>query len=417
MIKIRNINKDKLDYVYVFNKLNTSNNIIVSLYNELIRSNIIKELTALMISKLHNLKIPNFYKLKKYNKLDELVHKWCWDQYPNKLCKDVVIPYIEDNNYNYAFFIEDINYITDNTMVNMEYINDLVISVSIFLKKKYLLFLKLTESQIDVKYNLTEYDDYIDVIIYNNINGLNAINKEITFIISKELFNRLHNKLKKFSKIKKDYYNIYILCLIYRYSYIDSNNQQLAINYNVKKIFKEYGVNFELYGSAINVLNDYYCSLFYDIEQFFGSRGNFFDIKLTHGIYWCNPPYINDIMTRTAEKLIYFLEKNKNLAFIITIPLWDKNTQEKKINNITMDYNKNESRDLFKDYPIYYILKPYIKIELIIPKNTIPYFNYRLNKPVYAVDTYMLLVYKEIDKIYCKYLSDSFNKILLNKYD
>ena len=45
-------------------------------------------------------------------------------------------------------------------------------------------------------------------------------------------------------------------------------------------LFKSYGVNFELYGSAINALSDNYCSLFYDIEKYFGSKGNFFDIEL-----------------------------------------------------------------------------------------------------------------------------------------
>ena len=67
-----------------------------------------------------------------------------------------------------------------------------------------------------------------ELIDYNSIDSDGSLITPIFHEISSEIF----------SKIKKDYYNIYILCLIYRYSYIDSNNQQLAINYNVKKIFK-----------------------------------------------------------------------------------------------------------------------------------------------------------------------------------
>jgi hypothetical protein len=187
-----------------------------------------------------------------------------------------------------------------------------------------------------------------------------------------------------------------IFCLIYRYSYIDAENQQLAIHKKIKDMFKTYGVNFELYGSAINVLSDNYCSLFYDIEKYFGSKGNFFNIELKSGIYWCNPPYINNLMTKTAYKLIECMNNTNNIAFILTIPIWDKATQSLEFNEITRNYNEQDRGDNFDDYPIYALLKPYIKDELIIPKNRIPYFNYRHYKPINARDTYMFIIYKDI---------------------
>jgi hypothetical protein len=143
----------------------------------------------------------------------------------------------------------------------------------------------------------------------------------------------------------------------------------------------------------MNSFSDNYCSIFYDIEKYFGSKGNFFDIELKTGIYWCNPPYIDSLMTKTAYKIIQNMDITNNIAFILTIPVWDELTKSLKITEITRNLDRENN---FSDYPIYNLLKPYIKDELIIPKFRIPYFNYRQNKPIFASDTYMLIVYKNM---------------------
>jgi hypothetical protein len=118
-------------------------------------------------------------------------------------------------------------------------------------------------------------------------------------------------------------------------------------------------------------------------------------------------------MTETANKLIDVMNKTNNIAFIITIPIWDNTTQSINFTEITRNYTLH--RDNFDDYPIYALLKPYIKDELIIPKNRIPYFNYRYNKQINARDTYMLIVYKDIQY---KDFHQVFDKIIeLDKTD
>ena len=200
---------------------------------------------------------------------------------------------------------------------------------------------------------------------------------------------------------------------MFRYYYMDSNNQQLAIHPKIKKLFKENKINFELFGSGINTLSDHYCSLFYDIEKHFGSKGNFFDIKLYKGIYWCNPPYIETLMSDAADLLIYHMNKHNNIGYLITIPIWDKETREKMNNKkITINLNNNSDDSLFTDYQIYYKIKPYIKYELVIPKNIIPYFNFRKNRTIYAANTYMLFVYKNLDMEYSDNIIDCLNKVV-----
>ena len=408
MIKKRSFNKDKL--LYIYSKKNYKSNHVISVYQEMLRCNFITGLINIFTEETKKLNLHNFSILLKFNKLSELVQRWCWFQYNNEYCKDSVIPYINTNDYDYNMFIEAINYnlnvnITDND------ITELKKNISNYLYSKYKLFRKLLKKNNQTILSINKKKQNI-IFTVSTATNLEYINNTKIIEINKELYNRLLEKLQFFSNINT--YDDYIFCLIYRYSYIDSGNQQLAINKKIKNIFKDFGVDFETFGSAINTVSNYYCSLFYDIEKYFGSQGNFFDINITQGIYWCNPPYINITMENVAKKILNTIKNtNNNIAFIITIPLWDKHTQSKKFTKIIKNYNCDLSPELFKDYGVYYLLKPFIKYELIIPKKRIPYFNFRLHKDIYAIDTYMLLVYNnKLQPIYIKYLHEAFDKII-----
>ena len=408
MIKKRSFNKDKL--LYIYSKKNYKSNHVISVYQEMLRCNFITGLINIFTEETKKLNLHNFSILLKFNKLSELVQRWCWFQYNNEYCKDSVIPYVKTNEYDYNMFIEAINYnlnvnITDND------ITELKKNISNYLYSKYKLFRKLLKKNNQTILSINKKKQNI-IFTVSTATNLEYINNTKIIEINKELYNRLLEKLQFFSNINT--YDDYIFCLIYRYSYIDSGNQQLAINKKIKNIFKDFGVDFETFGSAINTVSNYYCSLFYDIEKYFGSQGNFFDINITQGIYWCNPPYINITMENVAKKILNTIKNtNNNIAFIITIPLWDKHTQSKKFTKIIKNYNCDLSPELFKDYGVYYLLKPFIKYELIIPKKRIPYFNFRLHKEICVVDTYMLLVYNnKLQPLYIKYLHEAFDKII-----
>ena len=105
-------------------------------------------------------------------------------------------------------------------------------------------------------------------------------------------------------------------------------------------------------------------------------------------------------MENCAKKIINDLKNNKNIGFLVTIPIWDKKTQNIITDKILINNNQNINQSDFKDYPIYYLLKPYIKYELIIPKNNIPYFSFKLNKFIFAVDTYILVIYDTLIESY-----------------
>jgi hypothetical protein len=395
------------DYKYKINKLYNNSSDSVTLNIELNRLKIINELTNIFKNFIK--KISNNNKVFLHNKIDEYVQRWCWLQY-NSL-NDSVIPYINTNDYDFEDFIDFIKYNLEIELdtKNQDFIqlkNDIIC----FLKNSYEFLLSL--NNINSKSNHLIFTEFIGTQEIPDIKKINNNNNNITLIynnnrlsISIKLYNKLVDKFKK-NNDNDINIDVYIYYLLFRYSYIESGNQQLAINEKIKYMFKDFGVNFELYGSAINTTSDNYCSLYYDIEKYFGSKGDFFHIELYSGIFWCNPPYCNTLLTKTAIKILNYLKYN-DLCFIITIPIWDKKTQNNinSYTNVQRNINTNIT-DIseYDDYLIYYLLKPYIKDELIIPKYRIPYFNYRLNKYIYAVDTYMLIIYNENDK-------DKFSKL------
>ena len=114
-------------------------------------------------------------------------------------------------------------------------------------------------------------------------------------------------------------------------------------------------------------------------------------------------------MENTTTQIIDSIKKNNNLIFLVSIPIWDKITQI-SLNNLEKKqkyselgfkkelYNKlvnDKCKNHFDDYKAYRNLIPYIQQQLIIPKNRIPYYNYKKNKYIYAVNSYLLLIHSD----------------------
>jgi hypothetical protein len=270
------------------------------------------------IFKKHLLKFKKIYNLtplEKYNyiKMLDLVNRWCWHQYNSPSSEDTVIPYLSDDNYNYDRFIYDLNYIIGSNITHDDtIIIELKKEIKTFLKKELKVLEKRDQNSDIYELKKETKDDYT---FFN----LTYESKTYQTSIHSKVYDKLKMKLKMFGNgLEEELYDDYIFCLLFRYSYMDADNQQLAIIYIIKNMFKSYGVNFELFGSGINTICDNYCSLFYDIEKYFGSNGSFFDIQIDSGIYWCNPPYDETIMTNVGIKLTSILKTNSKVVFLVT---------------------------------------------------------------------------------------------------
>ncbi len=148
------------------------------------------------------------------------------------------------------------------------------------------------------------------------------------------------------------YYLLY--CLMLRYITISEDGvRQGAKNQPFfDALHNEFGINFEGFAASFAASNNYICSLFYDIEKYFGSYGNFFDINPIKGFYQVNPPLDSLITVMAMKRVMEILEKDSNeemLGFACFIPTWDHETIKRK--------GYAGKLELYDDFPVYYEIK------------------------------------------------------------
>ena len=188
----------------------------------------------------------------------------------------------------------------------------------------------------------------------------------------------------------------YIWILVFRYQLLGSNNNQLGVLPQIlNKMNNDFGLNFELFASSINCTFKNYCSLYYDIEKYFGSHGSFFNIQLKDGTYSFNPPYQRDIIEMGINKIFNLLKAEENkLTFIITIPIWD--TKGKNIMDILYPNDKTMNQIDYGDFEIIneIINNKYFKAKRLIGKNNFTYLdhNFNLYKNITIQHTYILII-------------------------
>jgi len=267
------------------------------------------------------------------------------------------------------------------------------------------------------KIQLKLLNNYQNSDIFKNTNNNYKINKKIyknTFykfdisvkfdIKNKKLISILNNLLipiSIYNKISKCYngpinkMDDHIWAILFRYQLLGSNNHQLAVLPDImNKMMIDYGLNFECFASLINNTFNHYCSIYYDLERYFGSVGSFFNLIPLKGTFGFNPPYQKDIINNGINKLFIFLnDTTEDLTFIITIPIWDYEGQELMDNKPDINYGNFEIITDIKQSKFFKGLR-------MISKEHFTYIdhNFGLYKNKTIQDTYVIILSnKEID--------------------
>jgi hypothetical protein len=340
--------------------------------------------------------------------ITNILSSWMFSLYSTyDFSEDYFFPNNYDNTEILKIILSDLcKY--DNTIVNKEYLIDKVLNNLVVYYKNQLDILK--------KYNLSE--------LYNNNKNNFKINKNIyeqkrytktvtfykfTMIIKynirdKRLQNILdnilipisiYNKLTNIYTGNKEEIDNYIWAIIYRYQLLGSNNHQLAVLPNIMgRLKQDFNLNFECFASTINSTFNNYCSIYYDLEKWFGSVGSFFDIIPIKGTFGFNPPYQTDIITTGLTKILNFLNNtDEDLTFIITIPIWD--AKGKKI--MLEKYNNEKYNNI--DYGEFKIIdtvlsSKYFKEHKMISKDQFTYIdhNFLLFKNKTIQNTYVIIL-------------------------
>ena len=200
------------------------------------------------------------------------------------------------------------------------------------------------------------------------------------FKIHKNLVDKLISQHR--TQILDNQFKNILMCLILRYNTLDSLNQQLAVAPEFYEfIGNKYNINFELFASALNCHYKNYCSLFYDIEKHFNSKGSFNIIDIKKGFYVANPPFDEEIMKQMAIKFIDIMNKMKDeLSIFITIPAWD---------------NPN-----YGEYEVLTLLKKsgFVTFLYKLPKSRAKFFDYYNDRIIYPCDVYFILIQNDKSK-------------------
>jgi len=185
-----------------------------------------------------------------------------------------------------------------------------------------------------------------------------------------------------------------VFILYCRYNYISSGSTQASILPQLKRKLKDLlNTKIELFASAINSSYMNYGSLFYDIEQYFGSLGNYFSMNIKSGYYEANPPFEYDLIQKMFTKMLKELtiaEKNKKgLLFFIVIPRMDLSAMQ--------------------------LGQSFLKYKKLINKSDMPYvyydasFSYAITRNI--IDTYIIIYHNSYIKDAVKRNVEKFNII------
>ncbi len=240
-----------------------------------------------------------------------------------------------------------------------------------------------------------------------------------THILCNKLHNIINNimlPISQYNEMKSRYVGAddlldqYIWTILYRYQLLSSNNHQLAVIPKIYNAMKhDFNLSVECFASAINSSSDHFCSLYYDVEKFFGSIGNFFQLTCIEGVYSFNPPYQHDVMTLGFTRMLDHLDKSdKNLTFIITIPIWD-NMGKEMMKEMNMENNNNKID--YEDFEIMNTIRnsKHFRGLRMISKNDFTYMdhNFYLFKNKTIQNTYVIVMSNRE----CNYID------IINKYN
>lgn len=339
---------------------------ILELYRGKIYCNIINFFIYIVT---HYLEKEIFNIKKSYQRtLTNILSSWMFNLYINNSnqlnsdpfipidCSDIKILKITLLDFcKYSINIKDYNSIIDTILIEfLEYYKNQYKTLDNY--KKSLFYMTEKKNYKIKKHQILQKRNALDISFYKF-----TINIKFT-INNARLQNILNNILIPENVYEKMILNYsgnntvvdeYIWSIVFRYQLLGSNNNQLGILPNIiNNMICDYNINFECFASAINFTLKNYCSIYYDLEQYFGSKGNFFNYKFIEGGFTFNPPYQKKIIDEGVDKLLLYLNKakesNKILTFILTIPIWDKEGQKEIKYENKIDYGDFEVIELLK---------------------------------------------------------------------
>lgn len=219
-----------------------------------------------------------------------------------------------------------------------------------------------------------------------------------TYYLNSKIFKIINKNYKEYNLNFNAQEMLQLLwCLITRHKYLkiwDNSMQLSKLPEPLIKLRDNNKFDFELFGSVFNHSYNSYCSLFYDIESYFGSKGSYFRIRPLEGNFYVNPPFITNVINKSA---IFILESLKNtklqLNYFIVLPTWDEHGK-KLLREYCIKFNKFKEKYDDNDFEAILKLRNNIYLEkhLILCQDKVKYYNFFEDKDVTNITATSILL-------------------------
>lgn len=150
-------------------------------------------------------------------------------------------------------------------------------------------------------------------------------------------------KMNKFSltKMLKSYNDhSHLVQTLLRYNSLQPTNGNFwSITPHVFEHLKVLGVEYEAFANPMAYNLPKFFSPFPELDNVYGSLGSFFETELPSGVYEVNPPYTNDFLLVTTNRMLQALQSDKKYTFYVVYPSWTEAEGTKLIE--TSDYIKH----------------------------------------------------------------------------
>lgn len=224
-------------------------------------------------------------------------------------CDDKNSTFLEDPFFFIPTERETESFYRDLNHGNVKDLTDDSLNISKFFRESLEKMKKLSASPLKMHRN--DYDEHVLFSVFER--GVPH-----TFRINRDLY----EKLKERFTLPPEQYDRAVLALHIRYQTLQINANQFAVDTRYKDELKTFGFDFECFASPFNAYLGNYCSMFHDLDNYFGSKGDFFSLDIEEGMYMANPPYDEDLLANMYEKVKRSLGSAKPVAFLMSIPKW-----------------------------------------------------------------------------------------------
>lgn len=293
--------------------------------------------------------------------------------------------------------------------------------IGICKQSSYIFFLKtscITDNKDILKEDIlhnwiitdNDFDRILFIIIKHNSNSKKELKKEFNLVQKnphKISLNKIIKNNQIILKIKSDLFpsttkissadysrlktlfigdqsiiDKHICLLLTRYNFFGYLKEGICLSANIVYDFIHdqdlSNQTLEAFAGTLNSNLPNYCSLFYDLESKFGSKGSFLQTVFDCS-YKCivsNPPYLANVMNKSSNIIIKYLDKCNDLNVIIIIPDWRSAEEYIEDKNIQISINEHEQERQNVSYTSYTSIRKSKYFRKVITIGNYEYYNF-----------------------------------------